>query len=44
VGLGLAIARGLAEAQGGSLVYEPRPGGGSVFILELPAADVTREF
>jgi two-component system sensor histidine kinase KdpD len=44
VGLGLVIARGLAEAQGGSLVYEPRPGGGSVFILELPAADVTREF
>jgi two-component system sensor histidine kinase KdpD len=39
-GLGLAIARGLAEAQGGSLVYEPRPRGGSAFTLELPAADV----
>jgi two-component system sensor histidine kinase KdpD len=44
VGLGLAIARGLAEAQGGSLVFEPRPGGGCVFILELPAVDVAREF
>jgi two-component system sensor histidine kinase KdpD len=37
-GLGLAIARGLAEAQGGSVRFAPRPGGGSVFTLELPAA------
>jgi two-component system sensor histidine kinase KdpD len=37
-GLGLAIARGLAEAQGGALDYRPRPGGGSVFSLRLPAA------
>jgi two-component system sensor histidine kinase KdpD len=44
VGLGLAISRGLAEAQGGSLAYEPRAGGGSIFILELPAADVAAEF
>jgi two-component system sensor histidine kinase KdpD len=36
-GLGLAIARSLAEAQGGSLEYLPRPGGGSVFVLKLPA-------
>ena len=40
-GLGLAIARGLAVAQGGSLTYAPREGGGSVFALRLPAADVT---
>lgn len=39
-GLGLAIARGLAEAQGGRLAYAPREGGGSVFTLTLPAADV----
>jgi two-component system sensor histidine kinase KdpD len=38
-GLGLAIARGLAEAQGGSVRYAPRAGGGSVFTFELPAAD-----
>jgi len=40
MGLGLAIARGLAEAQGGTLTYAPRPGGGSVFTLRLPAADL----
>jgi two-component system, OmpR family, sensor histidine kinase KdpD len=38
-GLGLSIARRLAEAQGGRLRYEPRPGGGSVFILELQPLD-----
>ena len=40
VGLGLSIARGLAEAQRGSTRYEPREGGGSRFILSLPAADL----
>lgn len=39
-GLGLSIARRLAEAQGGSLSYAARPGGGSVFTLRLPAADL----
>lgn len=38
-GLGLAIASGLAAAQGGSLTYAPRPEGGSEFCLRLPAAD-----
>lgn len=38
VGLGLSIARGLAEAQGGSLTCAPRAGGGSDFVLRLPAA------
>jgi two-component system, OmpR family, sensor histidine kinase KdpD len=38
-GLGLSIARGLAEAQGGTVRHAPRDGGGSVFTLELPAAD-----
>ena len=37
-GLGLAIARRLAQAQAGTLTYEDRPGGGSVFTLRLPAA------
>ncbi len=38
-GLGLAIARQLAEAQGGAVDYAAREGGGSVFTLRLPAAD-----
>ena len=37
-GLGLSIARRLAEAQGGTVIYRDRAGGGSVFIFELPAA------
>ncbi|MDQ3948725.1 MAG: DUF4118 domain-containing protein [Gemmatimonadota bacterium] len=40
-GLGLSIARRLAEAQGGSVRCESRGGGGSLFVLSLPAADVT---
>jgi two-component system sensor histidine kinase KdpD len=42
-GLGLAIARRLAEAQGGSLRYEDRPGGGSIFSLRLPAVSLPDE-
>jgi two-component system sensor histidine kinase KdpD len=38
-GLGLSIARRLAEMQGGHLTHEAREGGGSHFVLELPAAD-----
>jgi K+-sensing histidine kinase KdpD len=38
VGLGLAIGRTLAEAQGGTLRYRDRDGGGSVLELTLPAA------
>ncbi len=40
-GLGLAIARRIAEAQDGTLTYAPRDGGGSVFTLTLRAADPT---
>jgi len=40
-GLGLAIARRLAVEQGGDVRHEPRPGGGSVFTLVVPAADGT---
>jgi two-component system sensor histidine kinase KdpD len=39
-GLGLSIARSLAVAQGGSLTYGPRQGGGSCFTLRLPAAAI----
>jgi hypothetical protein len=39
-GLGFSIARALAEAQGGTLRYEPRPGGGSIFVFSLPAAEL----
>jgi two-component system sensor histidine kinase KdpD len=39
-GLGLSIARSLATVQGGTVSYEPREGGGSRFLLRLPAADV----
>lgn len=38
-GLGLSIAKGLAEAQGGTVRYTPREGGGSVFSLDMPAAN-----
>lgn len=37
-GLGLSIARRLAEAQSGTLSYSDRQGGGSVFELRLPAS------
>ena len=40
-GLGLSIARGLAEAEGASVRFAPRPGGGSIFTLDLPAATTT---
>jgi two-component system sensor histidine kinase KdpD len=40
VGLGLSIARALAEIQGGTLTYAEREGGGSQFTLRLPAMDV----
>jgi two-component system sensor histidine kinase KdpD len=39
-GLGLSIARTLAELQGGTLSYGVREGGGSEFTLRLPAADL----
>ncbi len=36
VGLGLALARGLTEAMGGTLVPEETPGGGLTMIITLP--------
>ena len=35
-GLGLTLARQIARAHAGDVVYEPRDGGGSCFILRLP--------
>ncbi|HET7754459.1 MAG TPA: DUF4118 domain-containing protein [Anaeromyxobacteraceae bacterium] len=39
VGLGLAIARAIAVAHGGTLVAASREGGGAVFRFELPGGD-----
>jgi two-component system, OmpR family, sensor histidine kinase KdpD len=38
IGLGLSIARRLAEAQDGTLTYTERDGGGATFELRLPSA------
>ncbi|MER7775807.1 ATP-binding protein [Streptomyces sp. NPDC096191] len=38
VGLGLAVARGFAEAMGGTLNAEDTPGGGLTMVLSLPPA------
>ncbi|MFI8207343.1 DUF4118 domain-containing protein [Streptomyces sp. NPDC085937] len=42
VGLGLAVARGFAEAMGGSLHAEDTPGGGLTMVLALPTASQRR--
>jgi signal transduction histidine kinase len=44
-GLGLTLARQIARAHGGDVVYEPRAGGGSCFTLRLPvlAPDPTQD-
>ncbi len=39
-GLGLSIAHRLAAAQGGSLAWVPRTGGGTTFLFKLPVAQV----
>ena len=42
VGLGLAVARGLAEAMDGEVSAEETPGGGLTMVIELPNADTPR--
>ncbi|CAB4723374.1 unannotated protein [freshwater metagenome] len=39
LGLGLAVARGLAEAVGGTLSAEDTPGGGMTMVLSVPRAE-----
>ena len=43
VGLGLAVARGLTEAMGGTLTAEETPGGGLTVVLDLPAASARHD-
>ncbi|MBI3792254.1 MAG: PAS domain-containing sensor histidine kinase [Gemmatimonadetes bacterium] len=42
-GLGLSIAHRLAAAQGGSLAWVPRDGGGTTFEFRLPVAELSPE-
>ncbi len=42
VGLGLAIARGFVEANGGEIAVESVPGQGSTFVVSFPLAEVAR--
>ena len=42
VGLGLAVARGLAEAVGALLEVDDTPGGGLTMVVRVPAADTAR--
>ena len=42
-GLGLAIARGFAEANGGRVWAESRPGQGATFALALPVVEAPAE-
>jgi signal transduction histidine kinase len=38
-GLGVAIARSIAESHGGQLTLDPRPGGGVIATIRLPATN-----
>ena len=40
-GLGLAIARTICERHGATLRLEPAPGGGTLAVVEFPAAPET---
>jgi two-component system, OmpR family, sensor histidine kinase KdpD len=40
-GLGLSIAKGIVEAHNGRIWAANRPGGGAIFALALPVAEMT---
>jgi PAS domain S-box-containing protein len=42
-GLGLSVSYGIVASHGGRLWYEPRPAGGSTFVVELPAAAMSTD-
>jgi len=42
-GLGLTLARQIARAHGGDVIYRPRDGGGSCFVLRVPAKSEKQE-
>jgi PAS domain S-box-containing protein len=42
-GLGLSVSFGIITGHGGSLGYEPTPGGGATFVIELPVEPVATD-
>jgi signal transduction histidine kinase len=36
IGLGLALVKRIVERHGGNVAYQPRPGGGARFLVQLP--------
>ena len=42
-GIGLPLCKRIAERNGGGISVEPAPGGGTVFVVELPAAGKREE-
>ncbi|MBE0618141.1 MAG: histidine kinase, partial [Proteobacteria bacterium] len=40
LGIGLPLARAIARGHAGTLTYEPRPEGGSLFTIRIPLGGV----